>query len=325
MSRPPFLIADIGGTNARFALASPDYPYFESAQTFECIDYPSSLDAVDRYLQANEVNDIAGICFAVAGIVKNHTVNFINSDWVISAQELKERYSTHNVHLLNDFESIAYSLSQLDNDDILQVGNATNYLDISQDFNVAVIGPGTGLGVAGLIKRNDNIFPITTEGGHVGFAPDNALQQKILDFLHLKYPRVSNERLLSGQGLMNIHEALCSVRGEENPGLSPADIACSALDNSDTCCSETMKLFFEILGQVAGDIVLALGAYDGIFIGGGITQRYPNQLIQSNFRNSFENKGRYQAQLQSVPTWLITHKNAGLLGASYYARTYLND
>lgn len=214
-------------------------------------------------------------------------------------------------------------MPHLSQNDISPIGSINTYLDVSLDFNIAVIGPGSGLGVAGLTKRNDVISPITTEGGHVGFAPTNLLQVKILDFLHLKYPRVSNERLLSGAGLVNIYQALCSLHGVENSGLSPADIAWAASENSDELCSKTMELFFEILGQVSGDVVLALGAYDGVFIAGGITLRYPKKLANSKFRDGFENKGRYRDLMESVPTWLITNKTPGLLGASFYARSYM--
>ena len=139
-----------------------------------------------------------------------------------------------------------------------------------------------------------------------------------------KFNRVSIERLLSGPGLMNIHESLCEIYGYENPGLSAADIASVGTRGNDEMCHKTMDLFFEILGQVAGDVSLSLGTYHGIFIGGGITQRYPEYLENSNFRKGFENKGRYQSLMESTPTWLIKRENPGLVGCSVLVQAITN-
>lgn len=316
----PLLIADIGGTNARFALAADAAPHFEYAQTFQCADFESIELAVDTYLSTHSIQSLKGICFAVAGPIQNKSVRFTNNHWFIQSDDLRERYATNQVKLLNDFESIAYSLSELGSEDLSCIGPEFEVLDKQNDFAVAVLGPGSGLGAAGLCKRANVIYPIATEGGHVGFAPDNPLQDKILKSLHSKFERVSNERLLSGPGLVNIHEALCEVAKQQNPGLSPADIAVAAREKSDALCMQSMELFFEILGQVAGDTALALGAYQGIYIGGGIAQRYPRQLANSKFRAGFENKGRYRQEMEKIPTRLITHKNPGLLGSSVYAR-----
>ena len=317
------LIADIGGTNARFALASRASPWFEQAQTLQCADFATIGQAIDTYLASHQLTSIDGICFAVAGPIQQESVRFTNNHWFIKASELRTRYNTARVQLLNDFESIAYSLANLQPEDISAVGGDYPVLDKQLDFSLAVLGPGSGLGIAGLRQVKQQIMPIATEGGHVGFAPDNPMQDKILKMLHGKFERVSNERLLSGPGLVNIHEALCKINDIDNPGLSPADIAVAAREKSDPLCIQSMQLFFEVLGQVAGDTALALGAYQGIYIGGGIAQRYPSQLANSKFREGFENKGRYRKMMEKIPTWLITHKNPGLLGASVFACNYL--
>ena len=322
MTDNPLLIADIGGTNARFALASEQEPYFEYAQTLQTEDYQTIERAIDVYLETHNIKSLDGICFAVAGPIKEQSVRFTNNHWFINVADLRERYATDRVQLLNDFESIAYSLAQLSEDDLSHIGeNGT--LNAEKDFTIGVLGPGSGLGVAGLCQRGSLLHPLATEGGHVGFSPDNALQELIMQCLHRKYKRVSNERILSGPGLVNIHEALCEINDQQNPGYSPADIAVAAREKSDPLCMQSMELFFEILGQVAGDTALALGANDGIYIGGGIAQRYPTQLAKSKFRAAFERKGRYRSLMEGIPTWLITHKNPGLLGSSVYARAYL--
>lgn len=322
MSKPTTLIADIGGTNARFALSSRQSPFFSDAQTLQCVDYPTLMGAIEAYLKNQNVASLDAICFAVAGPIKNEAMSFLNNSWAISCAELREKYQIQHVKLMNDFESVSYSLSKLGRDDLLNVG-LDHEPKSNGDFKVGVVGPGSGLGVAGLQSKDGMLMPLSSEGGHVGFAPDSPLQIKILEHIQSKLGRVSNERLLSGPGLVNIHEALCAINNIANPGLTPADIAVASREKSNELCVQAMQVFFEVLGQVCGDTVLALGAYDGIYIGGGIAQRYPNQLLQSRFRKGFENKGRYRGLMESIPTWLITHKNPGLLGASVYANHHL--
>ncbi len=320
MSDHPILMADIGGTNARFAFTSTQPPFFNQAQSLSCADHVTIEDAIDTYLQTHDVKQIKAISFAVAGPIINETVNFTNNHWSISCSDLRAKYLIDQAYLLNDFEAIAYSLAELGDQDTLDVGGQWKKI-AGDDFTVSVIGPGSGLGVAGLCQRNAKLFPLVTEGGHAGFAPENSMQHEILVYLHKKFAdRVSRERLLSGPGLVNLHEALCHIFDQENPALAAADIANAAVNGSDDMCVKSLDTFFEILGQLAGDTALATGSTDGVFIGGGIAQRYPEYLANSNFREGFENKGRYRALLEKVPTWLITHKNPGLLGASIYAR-----
>jgi len=285
MNDQPILIADIGGTNARFALSTGAPQYFTQAQTLEAAEFEHVSDAIDTYLHSHGITQLKAIALAVAGPM--------------------------------------YSLSSLGSDDLINIGG--NWKPLSDaDYSVGALGPGSGLGMSGLLRRDQKLIPLVTEGGHAGFSPENQLQGEILNYLHQKFDdRISRERLLSGPGLVNIHEALCSIHGQDNPGLIAADIAVAGINKTDPICQETFDLFFEMLGQVAGDIALALGAYDGIFIGGGICQRYPTQLAESRFRKGFENKGRHSHLMTDLPTWLITHKNPGLLGASVFARTIL--
>lgn len=320
MSDHSILIADIGGTNARFAITKPDEPYFTKAQSLSCADYPSIEDAIDTYLLSNGIEKVQAMSLAVAGPIINESVNFTNNNWFIRCADLRSRYQIEHAFLLNDFEAIAYSLAKLGDNDLIDVGGQwTKPSD--KDFTVAVIGPGSGLGVAGLCQRESKLFALVSEGGHAGFAPENPLQTQILNYLHKKYAdRVSRERVLSGPGLVNIHEALCYIAGQENSALTAADIANAAIERSNATCAQSLELFFEILGQLAGDTALSIGANQGVFIGGGIAQRYPQALSNSMFRQGFENKGRYRDQLKKIPTWLITHKNPGLLGASIYAQ-----
>ena len=159
------------------------------------------------------------------------------------------------------------------------------------------------------------LVPVTGEGGHVGFAPETALQIEILNVLREKFERVSAERLIAGSGLENIYQALATIRGEKNSGLSPAEIF--AERGGSKVAAEAIDVFFELLGQVAGDLALTLGAEDGIYIAGGIAKRYPEILAISRFRSAFENKGRHRSFMERIPTRLITHEQPGLLGAAY--------
>jgi len=323
MSDHSILIADIGGTNARFAFSTPSTPFFTKAQTLACADYPTIEDAIDTFLSSNRIQKIDVICLAVAGPITNESVDFTNNNWSIRCADLRSRYKIKQAHLLNDFEAIAHSLTILDKSDLIDIGGQWAKAS-NKDFTLAVIGPGSGLGIAGLCQRNKSIFTIVSEGGHAGFAPENSLQIEVINYLHKKYARrVSRERVLSGPGLVNIHEALCNIAGQQKPTLTAAEIAESAIERSNESCVQSLELFFEILGQVAGDTALSIGASDGVFIGGGIAQRYPEELSNSRFRLGFENKGRYKEQLKKIPTWLIAHKNPGLLGASIYAQRFI--
>jgi glucokinase len=320
MTDHPILIADIGGTNARFALSTEAPQYFSAAQTLEAAEFEHVSDAIDRYLSSHSIKQLGAIALAVAGPIKDEKVVFPNSHWSIDCADLRKRYNIDQVGLLNDWEAISYSLSSLSDTDVIIIGGDWQPLP-DGDYTVGALGPGSGLGMSGLLRRDNKLIPLVTEGGHAGFSPENQLQGEILSHLHQKFDdRISRERLLSGPGLVNIHEALCAIHGQDNPGLIAADIAVAGINKTDPVCEQTFDLFFEMLGQVAGDIALELGAYNGVFIGGGICQRYPDQLAASRFRKGFENKGRHSHLMTDLPTWLITHKNPGLLGASVFAR-----
>lgn len=321
MNNLPILIADIGGTNARFALADNSAQEFTQAQTLEAAEFEHLTNAIDTYLNSHGITQLSAISLAVAGPIRNERVVFPNSHWQVDCRELRARYNIEHAYLLNDWEAISYSLSSLDGRDLINVGGDWSPLS-DADYTVGALGPGSGLGMSGLLKRDGRLIPLVTEGGHAGFSPEDPLQGKILNHLHQKFDdRISRERLLSGPGIVNIHEALCSIHGKENPGLTAADIAVAGINKRDPICQETFDLFFEVLGQVAGDIALALGANEGVFIGGGICQRYPEPLAASKFRKGFENKGRHSDLMKDIPTWLITHNNPGLLGASVYAKS----
>lgn len=319
MATPCLLIGDIGGTNARFALANPKAPGFASERSYECADFASADLAIDAYLAEVKAGKPQVICIAAAGPIVEGSVRFTNNDWRIETADLQSAFHPARVRLLNDFEAIAYSIPWLRDADLKSVG-LPKAKDLSKtDFTVGVLGPGTGLGAAGLCKTGDRVLPVVGEAGHLGFAPETQMQVELLSQLRDRFDRVSDERLVSGPGVENIYRALGRIRGEKKAGLAAADIFSAAADGSDSTAAESIELFFEILGQVAGNLSLALGASDGVYIGGGIVKRNPGLISNSRFRTGFERKGRHRSLMERIPTQVILHPEPGLLGASFCA------
>jgi glucokinase len=313
------LIGDIGGTNARFALANPESPGFSRELTLKCRDYESADIAINSYLKKINAPQPSAICIAAAGPVVDGGVRFTNNNWSLEESELEKNFNGARIRLLNDFEAIAYSIPYLSAEELIQVG-LPPLTDLSKaDFLVGIVGPGTGLGTAGLCKKSGRIFPIVGEGGHNGFAPETQVQMEILAVLRDQFDRVCDERLVSGPGIVNIYHALARIRGDSVTHITAAEIFSLVANNADEMAQEAVQIFFEILGQVAGNLALTLGAFDGIFIGGGVVARKPKLIANSRFRTGFERKGRHRSLMEKTPTHVISHPHPGLLGASYCA------
>ena len=324
MKEPCLLVGDIGGTNARFAHANADVPGYSAEKTFKCRDYPTADLAINAYLQEINASKPAVICIAAAGPIVDGSVRFTNNSWSLETTDLQRAFKGASVWLLNDFEAIAYSIPFLEAEDCLPVGLCPSIKLSNSDFTIGIVGPGTGLGAAGLFCRDGQLFPITGEGGHIGFAPDNQVQMDILMQLRDQHDRVSDERLASGPGIVNIYRALCHIHGESVANIKPAEIFQRASDDGNSTEAEAIQIFFEVLGQVAGNLALTIGASDGVYLGGGIVSRNPDLIANSRFRTGFERKGRHRSLMEKIPTQLILHEHPGLLGASYYALRMLN-
>ncbi len=319
MSDACLLIGDIGGTNARFALANRTHPGFHDVVALQCKDFDSPGDAIRHFLAEVGADAPSAVCLAAAGPVVDGSIKVTNNHWMVSTAALASEFDIDAIRLANDFEAIAYSLPFLGAEDRRAIGPGTGVELANRPFNVAVLGPGTGLGVAGLCGRGDRLVPVTGEGGHVGFAPETELQLRILEVLRRRFERVSAERLVAGSGIENLHAALIEIRQTGEAALSAAEIFAAAAAGAATA-AEAIGVFFEILGQVAGDVALTLGATDGVYIAGGIAKRYPEILAGGGFRAAFERKGRHRHIMERTPTWLISHDQPGLLGASYLAQ-----
>lgn len=312
MSKESRLIADIGGTNARFALAVNGQVQHELE--LRCAEFPEFTQAVEHYLDQVGAKHAAHrpheAAIAIAAPLAGDQINMTNHPWRFSVKELRAELRLRRLIVLNDFTALAMAIHHLPRDTFRQVGGTY----AAPEAVVALIGAGTGLGVSGLIPNGDAWVPLQGEGGHTTLAPGNERELQILQQLWQRFEHVSAERVISGPGLVNLYEAICAIRGRHSHGLSPADITQRALDNSDSCCAEALETFCGLLGSVAGNLVLTLGAVGGVYIGGGIVPKLGDYFARSPFRARFEQKGRFVAYLAPVPAYVITAEHPAFVG-----------
>lgn len=322
------LVADIGGTNARFALADVSQPaplLSHTIRQLSVTDFPSLVDAARHYLEA--LRPLAGEpctgVFAVAGRVDGDEARITNHPWLISRRATEAALGFHAFHLVNDFTAQAMAVELLTDQDLAVIGGVARGQSTAPSRTYAVIGPGTGLGVSGLLFREGMAIALETEGGHVSFAPSNPEELSILRELSQDFGRVSDERLLSGGGLSNIHRALSRLAGDPAPAaLRPQDISERARQG-DAACARAVQVFCAVFGAIAGDLVLTLGAWDGVYLTGGLVPKLLPELQSGAFRERFEAKGRFSSAMAAVPTLAVLHPQAGLLGAAAHARNII--
>ena len=311
------LVGDIGGTNARFALAdlSGESPHISDIREYPSKNYASGGAAVGAYLKdVGAVPDIAAI--AVAGPITHGAVHFTNLGWTFSETELLG-LGFKQAHLLNDFEALALATQHLQAKDLRLLGETR---EGEPNATVAVIGPGTGFGASALVRHKGLAIALAAEGGHASFAPSDEIEREILRVLSRKYQQqVSIERVLSGPGLQNLHAALNEIEGVSDDPCVPAEITAQAL-RGEKAHARTLERFCLILGSVAGDFALTYGARGGLFIAGGICPSILPILEKSDFRKRFEAKGRFKSYLAAIPTHVILHSHAAFLGAGDLAR-----
>ncbi len=307
----PALVADIGGTNARFGLVSRGETRVRQEHNLRCRDFPGPVEAVRHYLGLVGHPDIRVAALDVATAVTDDTIRLTNGPWSFSVSATRDALGLERLHVINDFTALALSLPILDNDEKRQVGLGVPV----ENSAIGVIGPGTGLGVSGLLHDAGRWVPLQGEGGHVAFSPVNEREDAILRVLRREYgTHVSIERVLSGMGLTNIHRALCELDHETPQTLEPAQITDRALAGGDARCRETVDIFCGALGTAAANVAVTLGARGGVFIGGGIVPKLGDYLDSSPFRQRFEDKGRYCAYLSGIPTYVIVARTPALRG-----------
>ena len=309
----PRLVADIGGTRARFGcIEHPGAPVGAIA-TLATSEHATLEDALAAYLAGRAGAAPAAAALGVASPISGDRVVMTNCRWAFSAEGLQRRYGFERLLLLNDFEALAHALPSLPAAELVALGGPSIG---TPGAARAVLGPGTGLGVAGLVSVGGRGVPVAGEGGHATLSAGDAAEARVIDWLRGEFGHVSAERVLSGSGLLNLYRASCALAGRQPDLVEPAAVSARALDGSDPHCTQAMEWFFGFLGSVAGDVALTFGARGGVYVAGGVVAQLGDAILRSKFRERSEAKGRYRGYLAEIPTWLIRDPTlAALRGA----------
>jgi glucokinase len=309
----PSLIADIGATNARFAVLSPDRG-LQRPRVLACEDYPTILSAISAYLADElpftDVRKLETAALAIAGPVTGDQVALTNHPWSFSIDELRGQLGIERLNVLNDFAAVAHAMPHLKAEQRSQVGGGEPLADAP----VGVLGPGSGLGVCGLVHTGSGWLPLPGEGGHATMAPTNVRESAVLDRMRARHDHVSAERVLSGPGLVDLYTTLAEIDGVPSVSYTAPQITDPDIGRSDAYCGEAVDMFCAMLGTVAGNLALTLGARGGIYVAGGIVPKLGARFAASAFRERFEAKGRLRPYLAGIPTYVVTHQFPAFLG-----------
>lgn len=309
----PFLVADIGGTNARFALAGPDGNY-GSVLRLHCADFAGPAEAIRTFLAERRPEaPPRAAALAIASPLTGDTVSMTNHPWTFSVSGLRDTLGIERLDVVNDFAAVAHAMPHLRAENWISIGGG----EAVEGCPIGVLGPGTGLGVSGLVPRAGRAVGwsvLASEGGHVTMAPADDREAAVLAVLRRRMEHLSAERVVSGPGLANLYDALCEIAGQPPEPLDPAEISGRAVAGSDPVCVEALATMFAMLGTVAGNLALTLGARGGVYLAGGILPRLREPLLASTFRERFCAKGRFRKWLERVPTRLVVHSEPALLG-----------
>jgi len=246
----------------------------------------------------------------VAGVVKGERCALTNNLWVVDGAEMRARFGFTTVHIVNDFEAIAWSLPHLTGMNVRALG----YGEPVARAPMAVLGPGTGLGVAAYVPDQKQAFVLAGEGGHITMPSGSAREDAIIAHLRQRFEHVSAERVISGNGLENLYRAIASIDGSIVPNRGAADVTRAALGGTCEVSRAALDMFCAMLGDVAGNCALMFGARAGVYIAGGIIPRICDYLPRTQFRARFEAKGRMRAYLEAIPVYLILYEGAALIG-----------
>ena len=307
-----WLVGDIGGTNSRFGLISPARKILHW-RSYAVAHYATIGDALADYLA-----DRAGwpmpheAAIAVASAITGDQVTMTNHPWSFSIAALKARFEFDRLEVINDFTAQALALPYLGPEDRMTVGGGAAV----PDAPLAVLGPGSGLGVSGLVACGAKWVALTGEGGHATMAPATERESAVLDHMRRHFDHVSAERVLSGPGLVNLYNTLAEINGVASRGYTAPQITDLAMRGGDVLCAETTTMFCAMLGTMAGNLALTLGARGGVFIAGGIVPRLGQFFADSPFRARFQAMGRFDQYLAAIPTHVVTHPLAAFLGCA---------
>ena len=308
-------VADVGGTNIR--LAQVEAGNISHIKKYRCADFDTITNAIHTYFaEYPDIKFKAG-CLGVACPVNDGSgdlISMTNNHWVFSKDALQRELNLDWLGVINDFTAVAHAVTVLGNQQKVQIGPGV----ISENENIAVFGPGTGLGVKHLTQTTEGWLALDGEGGHVDFAPVDELDIAIWRFLTDKLGHASAEEVMSGRGLVHIYQALAAHQGSPAVLNAAAEITEKALNGSCALCLATLNQFCKILGSFAGNLALNMGTRGGVYIGGGIAPRFTKFIEESEFRTRFEAKGRFRDYVANIPTFIITEPDHGLIGAMAY-------
>ena len=311
-SVPVGLIADIGGTNARFALCRPGQEAYEE-HSLPCADFAGPVEAAETYLKNVRPAERPKIgAFAVASPIMGDIVIMTNHPWRFSIKKIRTSLGLHSLEVINDFAAVALCVPHLIPSNRFQIGGGTSMADAP----IGVLGAGTGLGVALLVPEDPHWRVIPTEGGHVTMPASDDHEGAVLKVLRRRFGHVSAERILSGPGLVNLYLALAEIAGRTPEPIEPTTVTERGLMETDPLCLAAVRMFLAMLGTIAGNLVLTIGGRGGLYIAGGIVPRLTTVLPTSLFRARFENKGRFRDYNMCIPTYVITHSYPAFLGLS---------
>jgi glucokinase len=303
------LLGDIGATNARFAILADGV--LGAVHWFEVARYAQLADAIGDYFHAEmRQRQVTKALFAVAGPVEDDRCSLTNCSWTIDGREMRDRFEFRAVRVINDFEATALALPHLVAKDVWRLGGGYALAGAP----MVVLGPGSGLGVAGLVGDGPGRIVVASEGGHATLAATSRREDAILDHLRQRFGHVSAERLLSGPGLENLHRAIAAVDEIDVPSWTASEITHAALKGTCSTARAALDLFCAMLGGFAGNVALTYGARGGIYIAGGIAPRILDYLAASEFRRRFEQKGRFRTYLEAIPSQVIVHPAATFIG-----------
>lgn len=313
----PILIGDIGGTNARFSIlvdAESKETDFVHVQT---ADYETIDDAIiDKVFNNPDLPKPLSAILAIAGPIDGDEIDLTNCDWIVRPKKMIGELGFDAVLVLNDFEAQALAVATLTDSDREPIGPAATAVDATR----VVLGPGTGLGVAGVLHAHDTWFPVPGEGGHVDIGPRTPRDLEIFPHLATIEGRVSAEEVISGRGLLHIYNAVCAADGVAPNMKRPADVTEEGLNGKNAQAAEALELFVTYLGRLAGDLALVFMARGGVFLGGGISPKILPELKKPLFREAFEDKAPHKELMKTIPTFVVTHPQAALAGLASYAR-----
>ncbi|MBC3764579.1 glucokinase [Neptunicella marina] len=312
-------VADVGGTNIR--LAREVNGKLADIKKYLCKDFADIADVIKLYCDSlPEYHFVAG-CIAIACPVNGDFIKMTNHDWQFSIEITRKQLGLEHLLVINDYTAISMSLPVLNDEQKVKIGGG----EPTEGQPMAVFGAGTGLGVGHLIPVTEGWKPIPGEGGHVDFAPIDDTDLAIWQYLRKKHGHVSAEQLISGPGLLQIYHALAALNQVTPTCASPAEVTEQALSGNCAVCEQTLTQFCKVMGSFAGNIALNMGTFGGVYIAGGIAQRFVDFVLNSEFRARFEDKGRFKPYMQAIPVYLITEADHGLMGAAAYLEQNLKE